>query len=260
MKLSEISASNLDLIIIDASLDDGRRRFVTPDERRLLQRKPNGQRRIVLGYLCVGEADVKRWYWPPQWREQVPDWVGPENPKWPGSRYVRYWDDRWQSMVFRAPDSILDRILDIGFDGVLIDRADAYLDWEKERPTAQQDMIDLIAELAAKARGRDPGFILLPQNAELLLTRQRYLDLIDAHNKESLLTGLKGEGIENDRRDVVWSLGYLRKAQAAGIKMLATEYLADMEAIASARKHLTSLGFLPFFGHRQLDRLPLEEC
>lgn len=256
MRPREISASDLDLVVIDPSLDDWSRRFVTPAELQRMKRKPDGSRRIVLAYLCVGETDTKRWYWPERWRQQPPPWVGLPNPAWPGSRYVRFWDPEWQDLVFRSSDSILDRILDIGFDGALLDRVDAYLDWADERPTVEEEMVDLVADLAVKARARAPGFILLPQNAELLLTRQRYLSLIDAHNKESLLSGLGGEGVPNTVADIQWSLGYLDKARKAGILMLATEYLGDPEAVNAARTRLAAMGFLPFMGVRQLDRLP----
>lgn len=256
VNLRELAASQLDLIAMDISLDDDSRRFVTHSELAALQRKPDGGRRIVLAYLCVGETDTKRWYWPQSWRERAPAWVGPANPAWPGSRHVHFWEAEWQSMVFRASDSILDRILDIGFDGVLLDRVDAYLDWPGERPTAPEEMVDLVSDLAAKARAQKPGFILLPQNAELLLTKPRYVDLIDAHNKESLLTGLQGEDVPNSSYDIEWSLGYLRRAQKADVRMLATEYLSDPQLIESSRQRLDALGFLPFFGARQLDRLP----
>jgi cysteinyl-tRNA synthetase len=254
-----LAASQLDLVAIDLSLDDDRRRFVTPAERAMLQRKPDGSRRLILAYLSVGETDVNRWYWPPKWRRNPPDWVGPPNPDWPGSRHVRFWHRRWQALVFRGSDSILDVILDIGFDGIVVDRVDAYLDWEKERPTAKEEMTDLVVALAAKARRRSPGFILLPQNAEHLLARPRFLELIDAHNKESLLTGLRGEGVPNAPAEIDWSLNHLRRAQAANVRTLATEYLSDPAAVESARQRLLSLGLVPFFGVRALDRLPASE-
>lgn len=256
MDLERIAASDLDLIVIDPSLDDYYRRFVKPAERAMLQRRPDGGRRIVLAYLCVGESDVKRWYWPREWRETPPSWVGRDNPDWPGSRHVQYWNPQWQSLVFRGADSILSTILEIGFDGVLLDRVDGYMDWEGERPSARDDMVDLVADLADKARSCHPGFILLVQNAEHLLTRQRYLDLIDVHNKESLLTGRHGEGVPNHPADIDWSLSYLNRARDAGIRMLATEYISDPALIETVRKRLVSLGFLPFFGVRALDRLP----
>jgi cysteinyl-tRNA synthetase, unknown class len=256
VSLREIASSDLDLIVIDPSLNDDDRRFVTPHERAMLQQKPDGGRRLVLAYLCVGEADVKRWYWPRAWKDRPPSWLGPENPNWPGSHHVRYWSEEWQDLVHAGSGSILDRIIDTGFDGALLDRVDAYLDWPGERPDLVADMIDQVSLLATKARASMPGFLLLPQNAELLLPHPRYTDLIDAHNKESLLTGLDGEGIANKGEDVAWSLGYLRMAQRAGVRMLATEYMADPQIIAGTKVQLDALGFLPFFGNRALDRLP----
>jgi cysteinyl-tRNA synthetase len=252
---ADIAGSDLDLVVIDPSLDDDSTRLVTTAEVRAMQRKPDGGRRIVLAYLSVGEADVTRWYWPAHWRRKPPVWLGAGNPRWPGAHHVQFWHPEWQALVFSGPRSLLNHILDTGFDGVLLDRVDAYGDWPLRRG-AQEDMVDLVTRLAAKARAARPGFILLPQNAEHLLTRKPYLEAIDALNKESLLTGLNGDGTPNAQTDISWSLGYLRKAQEAGVVTLATEYVADRPGIDAVWKELTTLGMQPFLAHRQLDRMP----
>lgn len=254
--VSKIAASPLDLIVIDPSLDDGARRFVTREDMARLRRKPDGSRRLVLGYLCVGETDIKRWYWPARWKAAPPDWLGAANPNWPGSHHVRFWDSQWQSLIFREKDSLLDLILKIGFDGALLDRVDGYLDWPDAQVDVQGEMLHLVADLAAKARACDPGFILMPQNGEHLLSRTAFLDLIDAHNKECLLTGLAADGQANRPADINWSLGFLKKAQSAGITTLAIEYLRDPAIIEEVRGRLVSLGFVPFIGNRALDRVP----
>ncbi len=82
-----LASSHLDIIVLDPSLNDSARRFISRSEMDALKRKPDGSRRLVIGYLCIGEADLKRWYWPPQWRSRPPAWVGPDNVNWPGSRW-----------------------------------------------------------------------------------------------------------------------------------------------------------------------------
>lgn len=252
----KIAASDLDLVVVEPMLDDWSMRAIDAGELAAMRVKPDGSRRLVLAYLPLGETDTNRWYWPRRWRRNPPDWVGPENPNWPGSRHVRYWHPRWRSLVLDGPDSLLGRILAVGYDGALLDRVDAYLDWREERPQGMDDMVALVAATAARARAHDPGFLLLPQNAENLLLRDDWLALIDAHNKESLLFGLAGQGIPNDVSDVAWSLTRLKHAGAAGIRMLATEYLDDPVQSASARERLAALGFLPFIGRRELDVFP----
>lgn len=251
-----LAESPLDLIVLDPSLNDSARRFVSAQEMAALKRKPDGGRRLVIGYLCIGEADLKRWYWPPQWRSRMPAWVGPENVNWPGSRVVRYWDLQWQEMIVTGSASILSRIVDMGFDGVLLDRVDAYDDWAQQRVAARREMIELVDKVAQTARRRHPGFLLIPQNAEHIIESERYRAVIDALNKESLLTGLGGKDVPNREVDVDWSLSRLQAAQEAGVRMLATEYLSDPALRARTNDQLVSWGFLPFFGVRALDERP----
>jgi len=252
-----IAASDLDLVAVEPMLDDYTRTAIDAHALAAMKRKLDGRRRLVLAYLPLGETDTKRWYWPERWRRRPPAWVGPDNPAWPGSRHVRYWHPQWQALVMDGPESLLGRILETGYDGVLLDRVDAYADWREERPEGEADMVAFVAAVAARARARNPGFLLLPQNAEDLLLRPAYLALIDAHNKESLLYGLAGPGVPNDPEDVAWSLERLRLAAQAGVTMLATEYLSDGETAACACARLERLGFRCFVGRRELDRLPM---
>ena len=251
-----LANSHLDLIVLDPSLNDSIRRFISPAEMAALKRKPDGSRRLVIGYLCLGEADLKRWYWPPQWRARPPAWVGPDNVNWPGSRVVRYWDRQWQDLIVTGQRSILSTIIDMGFDGALLDRVDAYDDWHRQYPRAREQMVDLVEQVATVARRRKPGFLLIPQNAEHIIENARYRSLIDGLNKESLLTGLAGENIPNRQVDIDWSYSRLVKAQDDGVVMLATEYLSDEVLKASTEARLRNWGFLPFYGVRALDRPP----
>lgn len=254
--VAALARSGLDLVVVDPSLNDSTRRFISPGEMAALKRKPDGSRRLVIGYLCIGETDTKRWYWPPAWRAAPPAWVGPDNPHWPGSRVVRYWDPGWQDLIVSGPNSLLDRLVDMGFDGALLDRVDAYGDWEGPYPAARQAMVALVGRVAAHARRRHPGFLLIPQNAEHIIENADYLAAIDAINKESLLTGLQGENVPNRPMDIDWSWQRLKAAQASGVRLLATEYLSDPALRQSSRAQLASWNILPFFGVRALDRLP----
>src|SRR4051794_29925583 len=138
-----IAESALDLIVVDQSIDG---RPITSEVLQKLQRKPDGSRRLVFGYLSVGEAESTRPYWNPEWRDQPPRWRGAENPNWPGSFSVRYWTLQWENILFGHNDAQLDRILALGLDGVFLDRVDAYGDWP-DRQEAQVDMIDLVRKI-----------------------------------------------------------------------------------------------------------------
>lgn len=254
--LDAVAESDLDLIALEPSLDDWSMRFITPADMERLKRKPDGSRRLVLGYLPVGEADIKRWYYTDDMRAKPPAWLGLENPNWPGSRHARYWDPSWRALMATGDDSLLRRILAVGFDGALLDRVDAYGDWREERPSGQNDMIDLVATIRDIASERNPDFLLVPQNAEDLLLSARYRRLIDGLNKESLLTGLSGPGVPNSEDDVEWSLKRLKKAQSDGVTIFATEYVSDPASQRRLSDRLETYGFKPFFGVRELDVLP----
>jgi cysteinyl-tRNA synthetase len=253
--LESIAQSDLDLVVIDPSLDDARRRFVTPAQCRSVQGRADGSRRVVLGYLCVGEVDTKRWYWPSSYVRDPPSWIGAENPNWPGSRSVQYWNADWQAMVFAGGDSILDRIIEADFDGVFLDRVDGYGDWGISAESLER-MADLVVGIAEKARRLKPGFILMMQNAEHILHHANLIQAIDAHSKESLLTGLSGFDTVNRQEDVDWSLSYLKPLQDMGIPTFATEYISKPVLRKAVEQRLVELGFKPFFGTPGLDHLP----
>jgi len=94
------------------------------------------------------------------------------------------------------------------------------------------------------------------QNAEQVLDRVNLLDAIDAHSKESLLTGLDGPNVPNRQDDVDWSLNLLRPLQAGGLPTFAIEYVSDPAMRGDVGSRLRNLGFKPFFGSPALDRLP----
>ncbi|MCP4231664.1 MAG: hypothetical protein GY771_16155, partial [bacterium] len=121
--IDAVDATYYDLVIIDAYYDDT---ILTPAQINSLQEKPDGKRRKVLSYLSIGEAEDYRWYWTSDWSSGNPDWLGPENPNWPGNYKVRYWDPEWQAIIFEYED----KILDAGFDGVYLDIIDGYEYWE----------------------------------------------------------------------------------------------------------------------------------
>ncbi len=248
---AQIAASALDLVVIDPILDGGSQRAASTADIRLMQRKPDGGRRLVLAYLSVGAAEEYRAYWKPEWRESPPQWLGPEDPNWARSYPVRFWHPQWHNIV----NSALTRIVETGFDGIFLDRVDAYWLFRNDRPSATNEMVDFVVDLATRARSTRPDFLVIGQNAEPLLTLEGYRSAIDAVSKESLLYGLQGEGTRNRPEQIGWSLHYLSIAKRAGLPILAIEYLDAPTEIASARRRLRDLGFVPFFATRLLDRL-----
>lgn len=289
-----VAASSFDLVVVDYSRSGGDEGRFSADEVRAMQKKPDGSRRIVLAYLSIGEAESYRYYWGDNWVEPIrvfdmedsastpsgrgtlrvepgtreiptralhvpkltaPTWLGRENPDWGANFLVRYWDANWQKIIFGSPNAYLDRILASGFDGVYLDRVDAFYAVADDRPQAKQDMVRFVAGIARHARKLKPGFLVVPQNGEELLLEPAYLATIDGIAKEDLLTGSGESGRRNSSRAIANSEKWLRAAQQAGLPVYVVEYVQNAAKIESLREELVEKGFVPYFGVRTLDRL-----
>ena len=225
-----------------------------------LKVKPDGTRRIVLAYLSVGEAERYRYYWKPEWdtAETRPQWLGAENPKWPGDYAVDFSSPEWQAIIFGTPGSFLDRIIAAGFDGIFLDRVDAFQDVEDTKPGAEDAMMGFVTRLADHARRANPKFIVLMQNAEELAKSKPLLARLDAIAKEDLLFGHDNSDAENSEQMVQDSIGYLRRAKRAGLKVFVLEYAGKPEKVAAARGVAEREGFVIHFTERLLGTLSLD--
>jgi cysteinyl-tRNA synthetase len=151
----------------------------------------------------------------------------------------------------RSPESYLDTIMAQGFDGVYLDRADAFLNWQKTRPAAQADMAAFLRRLVDYARQRNPDFLVVMQNAEELLDDPRVLDGLDGIAK----FGVRRPEAANNPSDVRFSLKQLRMARDAGRKVFVVEYLGDPAKVTSAARRIAEAGFVPYFAPRLLNCL-----
>lgn len=255
-----IAASDFDLAVVDYSADGSAVRAFGADEVQLMQRRPDGGRRILLAYMSIGEAEDYRFYWQRDWNATPPAWLDEENPDWPGNYKVRYWHPEWQRLIFGSPGAYLDRILEAGFDGVYLDIVDAYWHYqERGRDSAAAEMIAFVADLAAYARGHVPGFLVVPQNAEDLLADAGYRAVIDAQGKEDLYFGWDGEGVPNPSDSVAWMKRHLDMALDAGKPVLLIEYPESRDRIAEAYERGRANGFVPYATVRGLDRMVVNQ-
>ena len=265
LKIEPLAASPYDVLVIDYSRDGSDEGALTPAELAQLKAKPDGSRRIVLAYLSIGEAEAYRYYWKWTWggrwyTEWIgwligPQWLRSGNAEWGGNYAVRYWDPRWQEII-AGPGGYLERIARAGFDGVWLDKVDSSIEAvAKARPTAQDDMRGFVARIARRGRELQPGFLVVPQNGEELLSDATYRATIDGIGKEDLLFGEFAEKKPNPADVIARRIGMLKQLTTEGKPVLAVEYVDDAGLIAEARRTLTSLGFIAHFADRDLAAL-----
>src|SRR5690606_27315088 len=132
-------------------------------------------------------------------------------PGWPGNYCVRYWDRSWQVLLFGDPGAYLDRIISAGFDGIYLDRIDSFeaADPALSREARKAAMRDLVLTLARYARARHPGFLVVAQNGEELLTDPAYQTAIDGFAKEDLFYGAVREEARNAPAQISASLALI---------------------------------------------------
>ena len=192
-------------------------------------------------------------------RLSAPVWLGRENDTWVGNFLVRYWEKSWQDIIFGSKTAYLDRIMAAGFDGVFLDRVDAFTGVADERATGKAEMVQFVTSLSTYARKLKSDFVIMPQNGEDLLTDPSYLGAVDAIAKEDLLYGHPNEGQANPPPGITMSLDRLAIATAAGKPVFVVEYLLVRDTAEKIRAELAGKRMIPYFGVRSLDRLVLPD-
>lgn len=257
LDVDQLAASPFDLVVIDHAPDrveSVELMFPRADIERL-KRKPDGSRRLVLAYLSIGEAERYRFYWDESWLEPAkrPAWLGAVNPSWAGNYTVEFWNPEWQHLIVGDSGSYVDRVIDEGFDGVYLDRADIYQQFAA-RPQAAAEMSQFIATIAEHMRTLKPDALVVLQNAEELLRQPQVRRRIDAVAKESLYHNpdAAADALPGDTKA---SVKDLRIARRDGHKVLVVEYTLDPGIAAAARRKAESDGFLIHFTERSLSQL-----
>ena len=235
---SGIARTGADVVVVDA---DHMRGSVAK-----LKQKPGGGRRVVIGYLAIGEVETYRSYYKSCCAGSRPDWVTGKTQGWANNYVVQFWRPEWKAIVKQR----VDQMMNAGFDGIYIDRVDTY-ESIKAPGSSRGAMIQLVREVSSWTRAHNGNAAIMVQNGEELLDDRSYLSAIDAVAKEDLFHGIKHNGERNSTANVNWSAGKLKLAQNAGKKIFVIEYLKGDTAErvrAEARKY----GFVPFFGPRDL--------
>jgi cysteinyl-tRNA synthetase, unknown class len=273
-KLEELQRSPYDLLVLDATTGLAAQRPFRRAETESLKRKADGSPRLVVSYLSVGESeDYRPEYFSKEYMEEdAPDWLMEENKDWKGNRLIKFCSDGWQKTilgdangksVYNSVDSSpLYRLMDLGFDGIYLDRVDVYEEVGKQCPNAEERMVDFVVKLAAHARKRNPHFMVILQNAEDLLKHPRMVKALDAVAKESLFHGWGGgdgsnTATTNSADSIKWSTDRMNLMKKAGRPVFVVDYPGSRVKADLSVKRIREQGYVPYIAPKSLGVLNL---
>jgi cysteinyl-tRNA synthetase len=234
--------------------------------------------KLVLAYLDVGEAEDYRTYWGDDWiapsadEPGEPDFLVTVDPGgWSGNYPVAFWDERWKNVVIHDENSLMDMVLDDGFDGVYLDWIEAYQD-ETVAAAAErlgidpaQEMVAFVQGIAQYGRERTQKFLVIPQNAaELAQEIPEYLDIIDGLAQEDL--SFRGEAdtewgdpesgdIPTPADDQEYVLELFDLYLGAGLPVFCTDYALQQPNVQAAYSTARDADCLEYVSQTPLSRL-----
>ncbi len=103
---------------------------LTKDEVTRLRFKELGAPRLMLAVLPVGKAYDWRWYWKQGWEVGNPPFLFAPDSDDPGSFVTDMDDAKWKELLGKY----IAGIIELGFDGVVLDDLDTYLWFEELMP------------------------------------------------------------------------------------------------------------------------------
>ncbi len=274
IKLEELQRAPYDLLVVDATTGLASQRPFTRAETASLKKKSDGSPRLVVSYLSVGESeDYRPEYFSKEYMEEdAPDWLMGENKDWKGNRIIKFCSDGWQKTILGDENgksvynsinsSPLYRLMDLGFDGIYLDRVDVYEEVGKQCPNAEERMVDFVVKLAAHARKRNPHFLVILQNAEDLLKHPRLVKALDAVAKESLFHGWGGgdgsnTASTNSADSIKWSTDRMGLMKKAGRPVFVVDYPSNRARADTSVRRIREQGYIPYIAPRSLGVLNL---
>lgn len=265
--LKAIGKTKFDLVILDADNFEADDLRYSPKALAELKRSKGGNK-LLLAYICIGEAESFRAYWKPAWDKTkdgkpdkgAPNWLGRNiYPEWEGSYVVKYWDVEWQKLVLRR----IDGIIAAGFDGIYLDRVDSYEYWmpggrsKANYKEAERKMIDFVKLIARHARKKGRAdFGVFPQGGFGLAEHADYVAVTTGiGNEDNWFNGNSRNG-QGETKEI---LKYLDTFKKAGKLVLVTDYVTRTPLIYDFYSNARSKGYIPYATVRPLNKLTVNQ-
>jgi cysteinyl-tRNA synthetase len=241
-RFDRIRDSGFSLFVVDVGLAGN-----SADRLDELRNAYPGNRKVFC-YLSIGEAEDYRSYWKSDWKTSPPSFLDEANKRWKGNYKVKYWLPEWQQLVYGSPESLLDEIIALGFDGVYLDIVDAYQHYEEQgRENAAAEMVEFVMDMARYARRKNPDFGVFPQNAEELgVLFPEYLKSVDGIGVEDLFYGNPLPGKVSPNEWAEERIDKLLHWKEAGKLVLTVDYAVGETQIADAYRQSREQGFVPY--------------
>ncbi|MCA9885704.1 MAG: endo alpha-1,4 polygalactosaminidase [Anaerolineae bacterium] len=256
-RVNRLAPTAFDLVIADIALSGSSR-----DNIEALRHSEGGDK-LVVAYMSIGQAATFQYYWQTEWRrdsEFWPRWADEPDGTWAGDVWVHYWDPQWQEIILTGDDAYIDRIIDMGFDGVLLDRVDAATYYEEDygRETAYAEMVDFVMAIAEHAEERSPGFGVFTINGEDIPLRypdSGYMEAVTGVLVESLHYGYPRDNEPSYEDWTAQREAMLDQWVQAGKLVLVVDYTLRPEHIEDAYTRSREHGYIPYASVRSLGRM-----
>jgi cysteinyl-tRNA synthetase len=224
----KVLASNHKMFIINEA-DSNSRLFEKSDVEHM---KSNGK--LIVAEISLGVAENYRWYWDKDWNGNKPAFIGEELEK------NKFFIKKLQSPEWwKISTSIIDKAIDSGYDGILMDGMDAWIEMGAAK-SMRDETIDYVIALSKYAKNKKADFLIFTKNAEQLGVVPQFADAVDAIVKEALV--YSAEGPKNPNEQIVKSV---RDLKSLGKPVYVIEYVAGA-AWTDAKSRIRTNGFMGY--------------
>jgi cysteinyl-tRNA synthetase len=282
--VANLVASRYDMLVLEPTNTD--RNNSSFDGKGMVQKLhatngKSGHKRLVIAYIDIGEAESWRYYWKSSWVEPTHDeWgtpdflLAPDPDGWVDNFVVAFWDKRWKDIMIYNSDSMLNRAIDDGYDGIYMDWIEGFIDKDVKQAASGAgkdpavEMIQFIREIRKHARSRNPAFLVIAQNApELATGHAEYFKEIDAIAHEQVFFDGKADTKwdDSDACDIrvpdtgqfsrQYYIQHLKPFLAAKLPVFNCEYACGADNVKESYDLSAKEGYVTYVSRRPLDRL-----
>jgi polysaccharide biosynthesis protein PelA len=208
---------------------------------------------IRLGYVSVGEADMRRPYWPAV-RDQP--FVVEPNPDWPDNVRVDLRDVRWQDILLRDEVTPL---MERGFDGVMLDTIDTAPYLESRDPVRFAGSRQALRGWLQRLRDAFPRAVVIANGGQALIDAAPFVDGFVVEGVFSVYDRGQRTYRETTDAERAWKLGAIARARGIAPRPVFTIEYAGAGDVALSRwafQQSIQRGFRPYVGVRELNTAP----